>query len=118
MSRASQQAALGGDGRSHADPADLLRYGESYFFREESARNSLVASGGVLLDLIDVGRGARVPEVRHAAQVLAVAAEDLVETIVSQYSHLAGGSDADPADVLRCVADDHQHAPLGLRSPG
>ncbi|MGA8045235.1 MAG: potassium channel family protein [Dermatophilaceae bacterium] len=97
---------------------DLLQYGESYFFREESPRDSLAATGQVLVDLVDAGRASGAVEVRHAAEVLAAAVEHLVRTIVSQYPHLSGASDDEPATALRLVADDHQHEPLRLPAAG
>lgn len=93
---------------------DLLQYGESYFFREESARNSLAATGPVLTDLVTAGRAAGATEVRHAAQVLSTAVDDYAGTLTDQYRHLSEDAAQDTAAVLRRVADDHQHEALRL----
>ena len=93
---------------------DLLQYGESYFFREERAANSFAATSGVLLDLIDAGRAATAPEVRHAAEVLAAAVDDLATAVAKQYPHHDDEAADDPAAVLAAFADDHQHDQVRL----
>lgn len=93
---------------------DLLQYGESYFFREERATNSFAATSGVLLDLIEAGRAASSPEVRHAAEVLAVAVDDLGTSLAKQYPHLDDGTADDPTAVLAAFAADHQHDQVRL----
>ena len=93
---------------------DLLQYGESYFFREERAANSLAATSGVLLDLIEAGRAASAPEVRHGADVLAAAVDDLATAVAMQYPHLDDEAADDPAAVLAAFADDHQHDQVRL----
>ncbi|MFN2320428.1 MAG: ion channel [Dermatophilaceae bacterium] len=91
---------------------DLLQYGESYFFREERAANSLAATSGVLLDLIDAGRAASSPEVRHAAEVLNTAVDDLSTAVATQYPHLDDNAADDPVAVMGAFARDHQHEPI------
>lgn len=93
---------------------DLLQYGESYFFREERTANSLAATSGVLLDLIEAGRSARAAEVRHGAEVLAAAVDDLSTAVAKQYPHLDADAADDPAAVMAAVALDHQHDQVGL----
>lgn len=96
---------------------DLLQYGETYFFREERAANSLAATSGVLLDMIDAGRAASAFEVRHAADVLAAAVDDLSTAVAQQYPHLDDDAADDPADVLAAFARDHQHEQVRLAGP-
>jgi hypothetical protein len=93
---------------------DLMQYAESYFFREERPVNSFAATALVLLDLADAGEGAQAPEVRHSAEVLSAAIDELVATLRQQYKHLPDASSADAATVLRLMAQDHQHEPLRL----
>ncbi len=97
---------------------DLLQYGESYFFREERAANSLAATSGVLLDLIEAGRAASAPEVRHAAEVLAAAVDDLSTAVATRYPHLDDDAADDPAAVMGAFARDHQHDQVRLGSGG
>jgi hypothetical protein len=97
---------------------DLLQYGESYFFREERAANSLAATSGVLLDLVEAGRAASAFEVRHAADVLAAAIDDLSTAVAKQYPHLDDGRADEPSAVLEAFARDHQQEQVRLGGGG
>lgn len=90
---------------------DLLQYGEAYYFRENRTVASLAATGGVLLDLVETGRRAEAPEVRHAAGVLAAVLDDLSSTLAEGFLRLDA---RDTPSVLRAFADDHGQTQVRL----
>jgi hypothetical protein len=96
---------------------DLIQHGESYFFREEMAGSSLAATGCVLIDLSETGRQAAAPEVRHAAEMLALAIVALTDDLAKLYLHVSVEPGDQPALVMQALAADHQHEPLRLTGP-
>src|SRR5699024_4005292 len=92
---------------------DLSVYGESYFFRESEPTRSLSAQLPVALRLVQECRAAPAAEVRHAAQTVWSALEELAETLNGDFLHLEAGTE----EVLRAFAADHQQRLVSTHGP-
>ncbi len=82
---------------------DLLQYTESYYFLEEEEEMSLAAALPYALEMVEAGRASSSREVRHAAEMLAVAVEGLALRLDRDYLKTGGVT----SEVLASRRADH-----------
>lgn len=85
---------------------DLTQNPETYYFHDRQDSTSLPAALGVVLELVDAGRGVPDESVRLGAELLGEAVEDLLRAIASGFLRPARGGEP-VADLLARYRDDH-----------
>jgi hypothetical protein len=85
--------------------ADLTQYAETYYFRDGDPEASLPAMFSVALDLADEAGRPGDPDLRYAAELLAVSTADYLRVIDSLFLRVGGSV----RDICAAYADDHRH---------
>jgi hypothetical protein len=85
--------------------ADLTQYAETYYFHDGDPEASLPAMFSVTLDLADQGDRSADPDLRYAAGLLRVSAEDYLRVI----DHLFLGGGGATREICAAYAADHRH---------